>query len=163
MTDLWNTATATFSPCRAYRYDLWRRWSGGNGKYAMFIGLNPSTADETHDDPTIRRCMRFAADWGLSALCMTNLFAFRSTDPNVMKRAFDPIGSDNDEMLATHAADAAVVVAAWGNQGSHLRRSVFVRTMLHGLHCLKMTQKGEPSHPLYLPSYLRPVAMENFR
>ena len=78
--------TATFSECRKYRYTLWRRWDGlfASG-YAMFIGLNPSTADETNDDPTIRRCIGYARDWGYGGLCMTNLFAFRATLPKNMK------------------------------------------------------------------------------
>lgn len=78
-------SAARFSLCRRYRYDLWRRWDISKG-YAMFIGLNPSTADKTADDPTIRRCIGFARSWGYGALCMTNLFAFRATDPrqNIM-------------------------------------------------------------------------------
>ncbi|MBK8271403.1 MAG: DUF1643 domain-containing protein [Planctomycetes bacterium] len=65
----------------------------------MFIGLNPSTADETQDDPTVRRCIRYAQSWGYGALCMTNIFAYRSTDPLVMKRFDDPIGPKNDTAL----------------------------------------------------------------
>ena len=80
-------SSATFSHCRKYRYTLWRNWAGlmptGKG-YAMFVGLNPSTADETNDDPTIRRCIAFAKAWGYDALCMTNIFAFRATNPMVM-------------------------------------------------------------------------------
>jgi len=76
---------AAFSPCRTFRYSLWHQWGDDSLGYAMFIGLNPSTADETLDDPTVRRCINFARDWGYGALCMTNLFAFRSTDPSVMK------------------------------------------------------------------------------
>ena len=71
--------TATFSPCRTWRYSLLRRWAPCD--YAMFIGLNPSTADETQDDPTVRRCIRYAQSWGYGALYMTNIFAFRATDP----------------------------------------------------------------------------------
>ena len=70
---------ADISPCGRYRYSLWRKW--GPGATCMFVGLNPSTADETADDPTIRRCMAFARDWGYGALCMANLFAYRATDP----------------------------------------------------------------------------------
>jgi hypothetical protein len=77
--------SATISPCRMFRYALWRRW--GSGPYAMFIGLNPSTADEQNDDPTIRRCIGFAQSWGYDALCMANLFAYRATKPTDMKNA----------------------------------------------------------------------------
>jgi hypothetical protein len=75
-----------WSPCRRYRYTLWRRFGPvRHPRYLMVVGLNPSTADETHDDRTVRRCMGFAGDWGFDALCVTNLFAFRATDPRAMK------------------------------------------------------------------------------
>ena len=113
---------ATFSDCRKYRYALWRTWDS-EIPYAMFVGLNPSTADETEDDPTIRRCLNYARDWGYGGLCMVNLFGFRATQPNDMKDASDPIGPDNDTYLITLAKDAGVIIAAWGNHGSYLNRS----------------------------------------
>lgn len=143
------------SPCRTYRYSLWREWSGGEG-YVMFIGLNPSTADETKDDPTIRRCVAFARDWGYSGLCMTNLFAYRATQPADMLRAEDPIGPANDFYLVTLAANASVVVAAWGNHGTHLRRDAAVHKLINGMSCLATTKDGNPGHPLYLPKTLTP-------
>lgn len=145
-----------FSPCRKYRYTLWREWIGGEG-YAMFVGLNPSTADETQDDPTIRRCIGFAKQWGYSALCMTNLFAWRSTDPNQMLAADEPIGEDNDHHLAHCAAGAGVVVAAWGTLGSFMGRYRDVRALLPDLHYLRLTKGGHPGHPLYLPAKLKPI------
>ncbi|NDP63754.1 MAG: DUF1643 domain-containing protein [Polaromonas sp.] len=147
---------ATFSSCRQYRYSLWRRWGDPAGGYAMFVGLNPSTADETMDDPTIRRCIGFAQDWGYAGLCMTNLFAFRATQPSVMKAAADPVGPDNDQALLCMAQGAGVIVAAWGVDGAHQGRGDAVRVMLPNLHFLKLTQAGHPSHPLYLPKILRP-------
>lgn len=144
-----------FSPDRVYRYTLWREW--GDGPYAMFIGLNPSTADETKDDPTIRRCIGFAKDWGYGSLCMTNLFAFRATDPKVMMAADDPVGADNDTHLSQCAATAGVVVAAWGSHGTHSGRHRAVKTMLPNLHYLRLTQDGHPGHPLYLPKTLVPI------
>lgn len=146
---------ALLSPCRTYRYDLWRTWLGGDG-YAMFVGLNPSTADETKDDPTIRRCISFAKAWGYAGLCMTNLFAFRATDPQEMIVANDPVGPQNDEILRMHANDAGVVVAAWGVHGTLLQRDKTVRTMLPKMHCLRLTKDGHPGHPLYLPKTLVP-------
>ena len=113
--------SAELSPCRTYRYTLTRRW--GAGSYAMFIGLNPSTADETQDDPTIRRCIAFAKAWGHDALVMTNLFAFRATDPADMKRDPEPVGTYNDWMLLTNAHLAGVVVAAWGTNGTFMGRN----------------------------------------
>lgn len=123
----------------------------------MFVGLNPSTADEVEDDPTIRRCIQYAKDWGYGALCMTNIFAFRHTDPVVMKAQGDPVGPENDTALLHLAKDPGVVVAAWGNHGSHLGRGKHVTEMLANLTCLRRTKKGHPGHPLYLPKFLTPI------
>lgn len=154
---------ATFSPCRRYRYTLWRSWAGlfGGGKgYAMFVGLNPSTADETLDDPTIRRCIAFARSWGYDGLCMANLFAFRATDPADMLAQADPVGEENDRYLQECAAGAGIVIAAWGCHGTHRGRDRQVRAMLTKLHYLRLTAAGHPGHPLYLPGDLRTVLWE---
>ena len=150
-----------FSPCRTYRYALWREWIGGSG-YAMFVGLNPSTADEMLDDPTIRRCIGFAKSWGYAALCMTNLFAFRATEPKDMMAAADPIGPGNDAFLQELAPDAGVVVAAWGAHGAYRGRDAEVCRMLPDLHCLALTKGGHPGHPLYLPKHLIPYRFQSF-
>jgi hypothetical protein len=146
--------SATLSACRTYRYALWRRW--GRGDYAMFIGLNPSTADETNDDPTIRRCIGFARAWGYGALCMANLFAYRATDPADMKQAAEPVGWENDQVLRQLADQAGVVVAAWGTHGTYKGRDQSVRLLVPGLHYLRLTINGHPAHPLYLPASLQP-------
>ena len=145
------------SPCRTYRYTLWRDFGGlvGDG-YAMFIGLNPSTADEVKNDPTIERCISFAKSWGFGSLCMTNLFAFRATRPVDMIAAADPVGPDNDAHLINLASGAGIVVAAWGTNGTHLGRDSAVRALVPNLHYLRKTQDGHPGHPLYLPSGLVP-------
>lgn len=146
-----------FSPCRTYRYTLWRTFGAMEGDgYAMFIGLNPSTADEVNDDPTIRKCIAFAKTWGYGTLCMTNLFAFRATQPTDMKASSDPIGPDNDTHLVKLAQDAKVVVAAWGTDGVHLGRDQRVRAIVPNLHYLRKTKDGHPGHPLYLPGDLVP-------
>lgn len=85
--------TAAFSRSRIYRYELWRRWADG-GRYVNFICLNPSTADEHKDDPTVRKCVKFARTWGYGAMCITNLFAYRATDRSVIKKVADPVGLD---------------------------------------------------------------------
>jgi len=149
--DLFESRRADFSPCRLFRYTLWRTWDKQK-PYVMFIGLNPSTADESKDDPTIRRCMGFAKAWGFGGLCMTNLFAYRATDPNKMKAWPDPIGLHNDAWLIRVATDAGLVVAAWGNHGNHLSRAADVRRLIDGMCCLGTTKQGEPKHPLYLSS-----------
>lgn len=154
---------AVLSACRTYRYSLWRSWAESPSKhapYVLFIGLNPSTADENADDPTVRRCVGFARSWGYSAVCMANLFAFRATDPGAMKRAEDPVGPRNNRYLRDLAANADLVVAAWGTHGSFMGRDQQVRAMLPKLHCLRLTQRGHPAHPLYLPKSLTPVPWE---
>lgn len=123
----------------------------------MFVGLNPSTADETTDDPTVRRCIAYAQDWGYGALCMTNLFAFRATRPEDLKAAAEPVGPENDRFLLRHAARAEIVVAARGNHGAYLGREARVRALITDLDCLRRTGGGHPGHPLYLPKTLRPV------
>jgi hypothetical protein len=145
-----------FSEDRVHRYTLWREWMGGQG-YAMIVGLNPSTADETLDDRTIRRCINFAKGWGYGALCMTNLFAYRTRYPKVLKAASDPIGPDNDRWLVEMAREAGVIVAAWGTHGCYLKRDQAVRGLLPALHVLRFTRDGFPEHPLYLPGNLTPV------
>jgi hypothetical protein len=141
--------SADFSLCRTYRYTLWRVWNS-KAPPACFIGLNPSTADELEDDPTIRRCMRFAKAWGYGGLVMANLFAFRATDPRMMKAAIDPVGPDNDAWLLRLADKAGIVIAAWGNHGSFMGRDRRVAGIIENLHCLGTTKDGSPKHPLYL-------------
>ena len=152
-----------FSPCRKYRYTLWREFqtdflfSGGNRMkpgYVQFIGLNPSTADERNDDPTIRRCIDFAQRWGFGAFCMTNLFAWRDTDPFKMKGVEEPVGADNDRHLLEIAKGAGLIVAAWGNHGTHRNRQTGVVKLLAGfdLKCFRVTGQRCPEHPLYQPA-----------
>lgn len=147
--------SATFSQCGQYRYSLQRIWFPDQ-KPVMFIGLNPSTADAEMDDPTIRRCMRFAQDWGFGGLVMTNLFAYRSTDPRNLSLAEDPIGPDNNQWIETMSLSCDLVVAAWGNHGSYLNRSSAMRSLFPDLHCIQLNRSGEPAHPLYLKGTLRP-------
>jgi hypothetical protein len=124
----------------------------------MFVGLNPSTADEKTDDPTLRRCIDYASAWGFGGVCMTNLFAFRATKPADMKAAADPVGPQNDRHLRRVAKRAGVVVAAWGAHGRYLGRDLKVFAILRSLHYLKFTKRGLPRHPLYLPKGLEPIA-----
>lgn len=125
----------------------------------MIIGLNPSTADEVEDDPTLIRCINFAKSWGYGGVCMTNLFAYRATDPNDMKAAADPVGASNNRWLTRLAKEAGIVVAAWGNDGSYLNRASQIKNKIPNLYCLKMNKSGEPAHPLYLRAELKPVLM----
>lgn len=127
--------TAVFSPCRRYRYRLERELgalASTRGAVA-FVGLNPSTADETVDDPTIRRCMRFARDWGFRRLVMANAYAWRSTDPAGLWTALDPVGPDNDAHLEAIAGDVELVVVAWGKHARPDR--VTARPTLYSCAC----------------------------
>jgi hypothetical protein len=154
---------AEFSTCRTWRYSLWRIWDWqGFANCVAFIGLNPSTADENIDDPTIRRCIDFAKRWGYGGLYMLNLFAFRATDPAVMKAAPDPIGPENDRQLAYYQSNVGRVVAAWGKHGSHANRAAAIRKILRGpLHCLGVNNDGSPKHPLYVKGDTVPSIWNN--
>lgn len=156
--NLFKQSGADFSPCRRYRYRLWRRWSTGTG-LVNFLMLNPSTANESANDPTVERCERRAFDMGFAGLVVTNLFAFRSTDPDEMKREPEPIGPQNDQAILKAASEAALIVCAWGEDGAHKGRSAAVRKLLcqHSLHALKINASGEPAHPLYLSYKLQPT------
>ena len=155
-----SAAGAVFSPCRRWRYLLWRRWDQAK-PVANFLMLNPSTADEHKLDPTCSRARDYAERWGYGALVVTNVFAFRSTNPDKLKAVQDPVGPGNDAAIVRAAKEAALVVCAWGNHGSFSDRSSRVRALLGKskipLHCLRINANGEPAHPLYLPGRLKPA------
>lgn len=159
--------TTEFSPGRSYRYTLWREWDMFNPTYLQVVGLNPSTADEVKNDPTVRRCIDFGKQWGFGALCMTNLFGFRATNPNVMILQDDPVGSANDEWLCAVARGAGMVLAAWGVLGGHLEQDLNVCDLLRSqggeLYCLGLTKDGYPRHPLYVPKNRAPMPYEGSR
>lgn len=143
---------AVLSEDRVYRWTLAREWDDSLPPLVV-IGLNPSTADETEDDPTIRRCIGFARAFGCGSLRMLNLFAFRSTDPKGLRKVVDPIGPENDVWLKDACRYGSKVVAAWGAHGGYLGRDREVRRLLSGsLHHLGLTKDGHPRHPLYLKS-----------
>lgn len=165
---------AVFSEDRRYRYWLRRGYGAGlrpsvRRPPCVFILLNPSTANAYKDDPTVRKCMRFAHSWGHREVIITNLFAYRATDPEDMMAAADPVGPDNDEALLA-AADYAnrfsddgrsftsgPIIMAWGNHGAYAGRARYVRRMLsaYPLSYIKLNEgTGEPAHPLYLPADL---------
>lgn len=149
------TSGARISACGRFRYALWRRWDPA-GPVVCFIGLNPSTADARADDPTLRRCMRFAHDWRFGGLVMANLFAYRATNPAALRQAPDPVGPRNNHWLRRLSAQAALTVAAWGNGGRLGARDAEVLRLLGAVSCLGTTRTGAPRHPLYLPASTRP-------
>jgi len=145
------TAAPIFSPCRRYRYTLSRSINTG-GKQVLFVMLNPSTADEVQNDPTIRRCIRFAQREGGSILNVVNLFAWRSTDPGVLGEVLDPIGPDNDRHIVEAATKSSLIVCAWGVHGAFMQRGKAVQQLLadRPLYALGFTKDGAPRHPLYV-------------
>lgn len=160
-TDLTGSAGAAISTDNLYRYQLWRRWSPEQ-PFMTFIMLNPSTADHTADDPTIRRCIGFAKREGCGGITVVNLYAFRATKPDLLLEADDPIGPMNKHFVdeAITQADDAPVVAAWGGWWRKRSRRVggpgFVRLAPESfgrreLMCLGTNADGSPKHPLYVP------------
>lgn len=137
-----------------YRYLLWREWEQGEGT-ALFIMLNPSTADAILDDATIRRCVTFTQQLGYNRLEVTNLFAFRARDPADLKRAKSPVGPRNYEVLQDRARHADTIICAWGKHGAYRGQASLVRERILGnypLYALHLLQDGTPGHPLYLPN-----------
>ena len=138
---------ALLSPCGRYRWWLSRTW--GDAPPLVFIGLNPSTADASQDDPTIRRCIGFARREGCGGLLMLNLFAFRATDPAQLHCVADPVGPENDVTLVNMARGR--VVTAWGAHPAAFSRAAAIRSLVSApLLCLGTTKDGSPRHPLYV-------------
>jgi len=146
-------ASATFDRTRTYRFGLTRTWSP-DGRRINFLMLNPSTADAFELDPTVRRCVGFAQRWGFGSLEVTNIFAFRATDPKVLVAQAEPVGVGNDQAILDAAVKADRVVAAWGARGGHRGRGEEVAALLADIGVrpmvLRLTKHGHPAHPLYL-------------
>ena len=161
--DLFTRRGAVFSDCGLYRLRLWRQWDA-EGRSVNWIMLNPSTADADQDDPTVRRCIGYARSWGYGGIVVTNLFAFRATDPAELRRTEDPVGFNNDVELIGVAGASDLVVAAWGNHGAYRGRAHRVRQLLEragiSVHCLATTKTGQPVHPLYQRRDLTPIPLE---
>lgn len=142
---------ALFDLTGAYRYLLWRTWDMDLLR-AGFIMLNPSKAGAANDDPTVRRCVALARSWGFGGVEVANLFALRSGTPAELFAASEPVGPENDRYILELAARVDRLVAAWGNHGARFGRADEVQRMLSGsLWQLRITVKGQPAHPLYLP------------
>jgi len=148
--------TAEISDCGRYRYRLTREWESTLPP-AVFVMLNPSTADADQDDATIRRCIAYARRWGMGSLVVVNLYAWRETSPDKLPADAEAIGPDNDGWLSQAALDAldegGLLIAAWGNNASP-QRVADVRSLpgMERLKCLTITSKGQPGHPLRLPN-----------
>jgi len=141
-----------------YRYHLWRKWNSNPS--VLFVALNPSTADATVDDPTVRRMIDFGKLWGYGRMDLVNLYALRSTDPKKLKLDSDPVGPENDDCIEEAIAGCRYVVAAWGVVHDWMReranRVVNILTKHREVNCLGLTKSGDPRHPLYIARLTMP-------
>ena len=152
-------SVAVYSPCERYRYTLTRVWEP-EGRRAAFIMLNPSTATEAQNDPTVERCERRARALGFGAFRVLNIFAWRDTDPKAMRAAADPVGPDNDAAIIDSLPWADAVICAWGSHGELLDRGPEVDVLLRErdvpLAHFGLTKHGHPRHPLYVGYAVQP-------
>jgi len=169
-------STAWLSHCGTYRYRLDRELDVDVEVEVVrparvtidtrvtFLMLNPSTADDQVNDPTVAKCCKYAATWGYRHLCVVNLFALRSTDPEFLYSHHEPIGQSNDRAISDALWASDMVVCAWGTHGAHLDRGRQIARQIvqtgpeavARLHVLKLCKDGQPGHPLYLRDSLRP-------
>lgn len=154
---------AVISPCELYRYRLEREI--GPGRTACIIMVNPSTANATEDDATIRKLLGFARINDIGRLIVVNKLAYRATDIRDVCAAVDPIGPQNDEHIAAAVRDADIVIVAWGPVSKlppYLRRRwIEVRRIVERhrstVYCIGTANCGHPRHPLMTP-YSTPIA-----
>jgi hypothetical protein len=144
--------TAVLSHDNIYRYQLSRIWDEEKPKI-LFIMLNPSTADEFVEDPTIRRIVTYAKDWGYGGVYVGNLYAFRSTDPKGLKSIADPVGPENITHIQTLISVVDKVIYAWGNEE---KEPDWLKKMVDTPYCIEISKKGISKHPLYLKKCLIP-------
>jgi hypothetical protein len=154
---------AVFSECRTYRYRLWEIWDRTK-PIVLYVMLNPSTADEVKNDPTVERCARRARQLGAGGFRIANIFALRSTDPDALYSHSSPVdehhGKTNDVHIRVAAKASNLVICGWGEHGAFNGRGA---TVLHNLrmegikpHALRMNKSGQPGHPLYIPYSAKP-------
>lgn len=153
---------AIYSPCRQYRYVLHRRW-GEADRAIMFIMLNPSTATEQVDDPTVRKCRTYASRWGYNHLIVGNIMAYRATDPGQLSRIYDPVGPENHQILSKiFTFYQPMLICAWGRVTRKLAHAetamcALLRDLHAQPHALRVNANGSPGHPLYLSLDAKPV------
>lgn len=153
-------SVAIYSDCEKYRYSLTRVWDEAAPR-VVFIMLNPSTATEIQNDPTVERCERRARALGYGAFCVCNIFAYRATDPKVMRAQPDPVGPENDTAIIEAAKWANDIVCAWGTHGAHMDRGKAVEHIMRNqpkpLTHLGLSIAGHPKHPLYIGYKVQPL------
>lgn len=154
-TDLFLERDAVISDCKQYRYLLRRTWDHDRIR-ALFVMLNPSTADAEVDDATIRSCIRLCRDWGFGSFEVINLFGWRATDPKNLEAAADPIGTQNEDIAINAIERCDVSICAWGahKMADRFGRAAEMKSMITSRRptafCLGTTKHGAPKHPLYI-------------
>lgn len=155
--------SAFFSEDKQYRYHLTRHWDKDKPA-AVFCMLNPSTADDVRNDPTIKRCQERAMLWGCGSLIVVNAFALRSTDPKALYKHNDPIGPRNSEVIFEAVKNAKYVICGWGKHGKYAKRDRQVLAIIKAAGAipmaLKVNKDGSPSHPLYIGYNVEPKPFE---
>jgi hypothetical protein len=158
------TIGASFDDLKLYRYELWRRWDFSLNM-VKWIMLNPSTADHHIDDPTIKKCMKFARAWGYGGIWVVNLFSYRATDPKKLKPLGygQAVGPCNNGAIIQALSRPGPNIAAWGQGGKLWNRAEIVMKEVVPpgiqLQALKLSKDGTPWHPLYLRDNLVPFAL----
>lgn len=160
--------TAEVSKDGLYRYVLERIWDTSL-LATVFIMLNPSTADDKEDDPTIRACVEFSKRWGSGGLTVVNLFACRATNPEILNYVDDPVGPDNFRYIkdVCKSRDVERVVCAWGSKLPKFRKNAgqevlnFLEMMGIKPWALKINEDGEPRHPLYIKRDTKPFLVKS--
>jgi hypothetical protein len=150
---------AEFDETRVWRYSLWRKLRK-TGKTILWIGLNPSTADESVDDPTVHRMVDYSWRWGFAMVYVANIFAYRSTDPRPLRDIVDPVGAENNRWIARLRKQSDLCICAWGNWARVRNRGDEVLKLLEKygpLHCMGLNKTGYPKHPLYLRKKLEAI------
>ncbi len=157
-------SVAIYSECQNYRYALTRVWQGAAAK-VLFVMLNPSTATELQNDPTVERCERRARALGFGGFRVCNIFAWRATDPRNMRAQSDPVGPGNDAAILEACDWADDIICAWGTHGEHMARGPAVEKLLREtglpLQHLGLSKAGHPKHPLYIGYAVQPVLWES--
>lgn len=144
---------AVISDCGNYRYLLRRTWDHDKPR-ALFIMLNPSTADAKIDDPTIRSCVRLLKALQYGSMEVVNIFGWRATNPDELSIQIDPIGPMNERIVAAAIGRCDTVICAWGANAMAERKTYWlvglIRSYRPAAYCLGTTKHGSPKHPLYL-------------
>ena len=161
-TDLFLERDAVTSECGQYRYLLRRSWDRSRMR-ALFVMLNPSTADAEVDDATIRSCARLCRSWGYGSFEVVNLFGWRATDPKELAKVDDPVGPRNDGIVDAAISRCDVTICAWGAHAMAEERVGTIISLIGGSRpaafCLGKTKSGAPKHPLYIKTGTMPEVL----